>query len=68
MVKSAPAVVLELSTAQGPTTSGGNFSYTLSYHNGTASALAFVAAVSEPLRRIPAKDVVFRDLTPEDRA
>jgi hypothetical protein len=39
-----------------------------------ASALAFVAAgfglvaVSEPLRRIPAKDVIFRDLIPEDRA
>jgi DNA-binding transcriptional LysR family regulator len=38
------------------------------------SALAFVAAgfgvaaVSEPLRKIPAKDVVFRNLTPEDRA
>ena len=27
-----------------------------------------VAAVSEPLRKIPAKDVVFRNLTPEDRA
>src|SRR5712664_3143813 len=27
-----------------------------------------VAAVSEPLRRIPAKDVIFRDLTSEDRA
>jgi DNA-binding transcriptional LysR family regulator len=42
--------------------------------DGAASALAFVAAgfgvaaVSEPLRRIPAKDVIFRDLTPEDRA
>jgi hypothetical protein len=38
------------------------------------SALAFVAAgfgvaaVSEPLRKIPAKHVVFRNLTPEDRA
>ena len=42
--------------------------------DGAASALAFVAAgfgvaaVSEPLRRIPAKDVIFRDLTSEDRA
>ena len=27
-----------------------------------------MAAVSEPLRRIPAKDVIFRDLTSEDRA
>jgi hypothetical protein len=27
-----------------------------------------VAVVSEPLRRIPAKDVIFRDLTPEDHA
>src|ERR1700720_1981805 len=42
--------------------------------DGAASALAFVAAgfgvavVSEPLQRIPAKDVVFRDLAPEDRA
>ena len=37
-------------------------------------ALAFVAAgfgvavVSEPLQKIPAKDVIFRDLVPEDRA
>jgi DNA-binding transcriptional LysR family regulator len=42
--------------------------------DGAASALAFVAAgfgvavVSEPLQKIPAKDVVFRDLVPEDRA
>ena len=42
--------------------------------DGAASALAFVAAgygvavVSEPLQRIPAKDVIFRDLAPEDRA
>jgi DNA-binding transcriptional LysR family regulator len=42
--------------------------------DGAASALAFVAAgfgvavVSEPLRRIPAKDVVFRNLIPEDSA
>src|ERR1700761_1173423 len=42
--------------------------------DGAASALAFVAAgfgvavVSEPLQRIPAKDVVFRDLAPEDSA
>jgi DNA-binding transcriptional LysR family regulator len=42
--------------------------------DGAASALAFVAAgfgvavVSEPLQKIPAKDVVFRELAPEDRA
>jgi DNA-binding transcriptional LysR family regulator len=42
--------------------------------DGAASALAFVAAgygvavVSEPLQKIPAKDVVFRKLTPEDSA
>ena len=42
--------------------------------DGAASALAFVAAgfgvavVSEPLQRIPAKDVIFRDLTPEESA
>jgi DNA-binding transcriptional LysR family regulator len=42
--------------------------------DGAASALAFVAAgfgvavVGEPLQKIPAKDVVFRNLTPEDRA
>ena len=42
--------------------------------DGAASALAFVAAgygvavVSEPLQRIPAKDVIFRDLAPQDRA
>ena len=42
--------------------------------DGAASALAFVAAgfgvamVSEPLQKIPAKDVVFRNLTTEDRA
>jgi DNA-binding transcriptional LysR family regulator len=42
--------------------------------DGAASALAFVAAgfgvavVSEPLQKIPAKDVIFRDLAPEDRA
>ena len=42
--------------------------------DGAASALAFVAAgfgvavVSEPLQKIPAKDVIFRDLTPEDSA
>jgi DNA-binding transcriptional LysR family regulator len=42
--------------------------------DGAASALAFVAAgfgvavVSEPLLKIPAKDVIFRDLVPEDRA
>jgi len=37
-VNSAPAV-LELSTAQGPVTSGGSFSYALAYHNGTTGAL-----------------------------
>jgi DNA-binding transcriptional LysR family regulator len=42
--------------------------------DGAASALAFVAAgfglavVSEPLQKIPAKDVIFRDLAPEDSA
>jgi DNA-binding transcriptional LysR family regulator len=42
--------------------------------DGAASALAFVAAgfgvavVSEPLQKIPAKDVIFRDLALEDRA
>jgi LysR family transcriptional activator of glutamate synthase operon len=42
--------------------------------DGAPSALAFVAAgyglamVSEPLQKIPAKDVIFRDLSPEDRA
>jgi DNA-binding transcriptional LysR family regulator len=42
--------------------------------DGAASALAFVAAgfglamVSEPLQKIPAKNVVFRELAPEDRA
>jgi DNA-binding transcriptional LysR family regulator len=42
--------------------------------DGAASALAFVAAgfgvalVGEPLQKIPARDVVFRNLTPEDRA
>jgi DNA-binding transcriptional LysR family regulator len=42
--------------------------------DGAASALAFVAAgygvavVSEPLQKIPAKDVMFRDLAFEDRA
>src|ERR1700747_1079475 len=41
---------------------------------GAASALPFVAAgfgvaaVSEPLQKIPAKDVIFRDLAPEDSA
>ena len=42
--------------------------------DGAASALAFIAAgfglavVSEPLQKIPAKDVIFRDLAPEDSA
>jgi DNA-binding transcriptional LysR family regulator len=42
--------------------------------DGAASALAFVAAgfgvavVSEPLQKIPSRDVIFRNLTPEDRA
>jgi DNA-binding transcriptional LysR family regulator len=41
--------------------------------DGAASALAFVAAgfgvavVSEPLQKIPARDVIFRDLSPKDR-
>jgi hypothetical protein len=39
-VRSVPAAVLELSTAQSPVTSGGNFTYTLAYHNGTSSALS----------------------------
>ena len=42
--------------------------------DGAASALAFVAGgfgvavISEPLQKIPAKNVIFRDLAPEDRA
>jgi DNA-binding transcriptional LysR family regulator len=42
--------------------------------DGAASALAFVAAgfgvavVSEPLQKIPARDVIFRNPAPEDRA
>jgi DNA-binding transcriptional LysR family regulator len=42
--------------------------------DGAASALAFVAAgfgvaaVSEPMKKVPAKDVIFRDLIPEDSA
>lgn len=42
--------------------------------DGAASALAFVAAgfgvavVGEPLQEIPAKDVIFRDLTPKEGA
>jgi DNA-binding transcriptional LysR family regulator len=42
--------------------------------DGAASALAFVSAgfgvavISEPLQKIPAKNVIFRDLAPEDRA
>jgi DNA-binding transcriptional LysR family regulator len=42
--------------------------------DGAASAMAFVAAgfgvavVSEPLQKIPAKDVIFRDLAPEESA
>jgi hypothetical protein len=39
-VRSVPSAVLELSTAQSPVTSGGTFSYTLAYHNGTGSALS----------------------------
>ena len=27
-----------------------------------------MAIISEPLQKIPAKDVIFRDLAPEDRA
>jgi hypothetical protein len=38
-VKSVPSAVLELSTAQSPVASGGTFSYTLAYHNGTGSTL-----------------------------
>src|SRR6202043_321747 len=40
VVRSIPAAVLDLSTPQSPLTPGGNFIYTLTYHNGTASALA----------------------------
>ena len=42
--------------------------------DGAASALAFVAAgfgvavVGEPLEKIPAKDVIFRDLAPKEGA
>jgi LysR substrate binding domain len=42
--------------------------------DGAATALAFVATglgvavISESLQKIPAKDVIFRDLVPEDRA
>ena len=42
--------------------------------DGAASALAFVAAgfgvavVSEPLQKIPVRDVIFRNLAPEDSA
>ena len=42
--------------------------------DGAASALAFVAAgfgvavISKPLQKIRAKNVIFRDLAPEDRA
>ena len=42
--------------------------------DGAASALAFVAAgfgvavVGEPLQKIAAKDVIFRDLAPEEGA
>ena len=42
--------------------------------DGAASALAFVSAgfgvavISEPLQKIPAKNVIFRDLAPEDKA
>ena len=39
-VRTAPAAVLELSTPQTPVTSGGSFSYSLAYHNGTTSALS----------------------------
>ena len=39
-VRSVSAAVLELSTAQSPVSSGGSFSYTLAYHNGTTSALS----------------------------
>ena len=39
-IRSVPTAVLELSTPQTPVTSGGSFSYTLAYHNGTASGLS----------------------------
>ena len=39
-VRSVPAAVLELSTPQGPVTSGGSFSYVLAYHNGSTNALS----------------------------
>jgi hypothetical protein len=39
-VKSAPAAALDLSTQQGSVTPGGSFSYTLAYHNATASSVS----------------------------
>jgi large repetitive protein len=39
-VRSEPAAVLELSTAQSPVTSGASFSYSLAYHNGATTALS----------------------------
>jgi hypothetical protein len=39
-VRSAPAPVLNLSTPQNPVTPGANFTYTLAYHNGSASTLS----------------------------
>lgn len=39
-VKSAPSAALDLSTQQGTVTPGGSFSYTLVYHNASASTLS----------------------------
>jgi hypothetical protein len=47
-VRAVPAAVLELSTEQSPVASGGNFSYTSAYHNGSASGLSS-AQLSLPL-------------------
>ena|GEM_PF-5353568 len=48
--------------------SSGDMELSLPTHALAFVAAGFgVAAVSEPLRKIPARDVIFRDLTPEDR-
>jgi hypothetical protein len=39
-VRTVPSAVLELSTSQSPVSSAGSFSYVLTYHNGTTSALS----------------------------
>jgi hypothetical protein len=39
-IKSAPPASLDLSTQQGTVTPGGSFSYTLTYHNASASPLS----------------------------